>query len=305
MGKVSVYDIVTDRIIEALEQGTAPWAKPWTVVGGLHRNFNSKRPYTGINQMLLQLSGFSNPFWNTYKGWLRAAGVDENSRTKVLGKGQNMSIVTFAKKVEKKDAPGEFYFMYRYYNVCNYEQLDPDLQAKIKLPEQKELVDVDPIENAEQVWDEYLEREDSLSFGQGGDRAYFSPVEDHIQLPLRKQFKSSELYYSTLFHEAVHSTGMESRCKRGIADNAGFGSESYSKEELVAEMGAAFLCGALGIELQVEHSAAYLKNWADVLRRDKLADKNPSKLVVQAASAAQKAADFILGASQAEPETEA
>lgn len=187
----------------------------------------------------------------------------------------------------------------RYYNVFNVAQCDG-----IELPSEETILSPEPrpspIETAEAIVQGMPKRPEIRT---GLDRAFYQPAADFVGMPSVEQFKSGEEYYSTLFHELTHATGHKSRLNRkGVADSEGnwsaFGSEPYSKEELCAEMGAAFLCGEAGIvERTVENSASYIASWLQRL-------KNDSKLVVTAAAQAQKAADYILGRHQGEASDE-
>lgn len=268
---IDVYQSVTDRIIASLEAGTSPWRKPW--VGGGPRNVENGRPYSGINIFLLTLAPYGDPRWGTYQAIKRAGGQ--------VRRGEHHTDIVFLKRVNKRRADGakkdderESYFLFRYYNVFNAEQADG-------LPELETEFDNEPIERAEQIALGYIGP--TVTFG--GDRAFYSPTTDMVKVPMLDQFESAEAYYSTLYHELVHSTGHESRLDR--LESTGFGTGPYAKEELVAEMGAAMLCGQAGIE-NLDQSAAYIANWLEPLRNDK-------KFVVNAASKAQEAAGLILG----------
>jgi len=277
--KVDVYQIVTDKIIKALEEGTIPWKKPWSGNGVRHANFVSKRPYHGINTILLSLSGYSQPYWLTYK---QASSIGAQVR-----KGEKGSMVVYWNffesekvlpngEVEKKTIP-----FLKYFTVFNIEQCD-----NIEMPEEEKTDKVfNPIEEAEMVVQNYSDKpriDELLS-----DRAYYSPATDHIVTPKREQFNSEESFYATLFHEMIHSTGHESRLKRVFG--SGFGTEKYSKEELIAEMGSAFLCNHVGILPSVEgNTASYISSWLKVLKDDK-------RFVVSAAGMAEKATEYILG----------
>lgn len=285
MAKASVYDIVTERILEALEQGIVPWQRPWTSLGG-PRNLNSKRPYRGINAFLLALSNYGSPFWTTYEGAKRAGG---NVR-----RGEKGTIVIWWNMfyVDEKDKNGKDIkkkiLAPRYYRVWNVEQCD-----NVKVPEVKGLPDNFNVNDHAQAIIDGMPEAPEINFG--GDRAYYSPVDDKIQLPKPEAFTSTEDYYATAFHELTHSTGNKNRLGR-IKDWAGFGTDPYAREELVAEMGAAMLCGMAGLEPKVENTAAYLQGWLQKLQNDK-------RLVIQAASAAQKAADYILDVQTEEAES--
>lgn len=280
--KVSVYDIVTERIMEALEQGIVPWQRPWTTLGG-PRNLNSKRPYRGINAFLLALSNYGSPFWTTYEGAKRAGGN--------VKKGEKGTIVVWWNIFEVDDAakPGQKKKIAapRYYRVWNVEQCE-----NVTVPNLKGLPDNFSVNDEAQAVIDNMP--DAPVIGFGGDRAFYAPLTDEVQLPKTEAFDTTEAFYATAFHELAHSTGHSSRLGR-VKDWSNFGTDPYAKEELVAEMTAAMLCGTVGLEATYDNSAAYIQNWLQKLNQDK-------RLVFQAASAAQKAADFILD-KQEEVET--
>ena len=282
--KFDIYEMITDRILDALEKGTIPWQKPWKSAGsaGIPANLKSGKNYRGVNIFVLGLQGFSSRYWLTFK---QAKDLGGNVR-----RGEKGTPVVFWKWIEKtkKDDNGEDkvvnrYPILRYYTVFNLDQVDgiddPDADAA-------EPSDFEPIEACEAIVDNMPDRPEIRN---GGNRAFYRPAADFIGMPPAENFDKPAEYYSTLFHELTHSTGHESRLNReGITDLGFFGDENYSKEELVAEMGAAFLCGHAGIENEtINSSAAYIDGW-----RKKLS--NDPKLVVCAAAKAQKAADFIL-----------
>lgn len=273
-----VYQDVTDTILAALEQGTVPWRKPWASAG-LQRNADSGRPYTSINQILLQLSEYADPRWVTFKAAKRMGGS--------VRKGEKGRRVVFFKslEVDDRDRPGERKTipMLRQYTVFNVGQCD-GLELE---PLEVRDVDHEPIEAAAAIVAGY---QDSPPVTHGGDRAFYSPTEDRITLPELSRFEDAESYYSTAFHEAVHSTGHESRLDRGLGTRvAPFGSADYSREELIAEFGAAFLAAEAGIsQATLPMSASYIDHWVSMLKAD-------SKAAVWAAGRAQRAADHILG----------
>lgn len=280
----SVYEMVTDRIINQLEQGIIPWQKPWTGVRSGAYNRISKKSYSLLNQMLLKHEGE----YATFKQWESLSGH--------VRKGEKSEIVVFWKitpvEETKEDGTKEIKQipLLRYYNVFHISQAE----GVEPLPEE-ELNDIEPIEKAEAVLNDYWTREHIKVEHVKGNKAFYSPAFDMIQLPLFEQFTSSNEYYSTAFHESVHSTMKENRCNRA-EDRKGklvaFGSNEYSKEELVAEIGSANLLNILGIETtkSFRNSAAYIQNWLSVL-------KNDVKFIVSASSKAEKAVKYILGES--------
>jgi antirestriction protein ArdC len=273
----SVYDIVTERILAELERGEVPWRKPWRCLPPA--NLVSKKPYRGINFFLLSLAGYGSQYWLTYR---QAQALGGNVR-----KGEHGTKIVFWKfdKYETETADGETESRHsaflRYYVIFNLEQTE-GLNALLALPPAR------PIESAEAI---VAGMPNAPTFEQAFQAAYV-PSTDTITMPSRTAFESQAEYYSTLFHELTHSTGHTKRLGReGFDKPQAFGSESYSREELIAAMGSAMLCGVAGIEQStVVNSAAYLKSWTARLKGD-------SRLVVSAASAAQKAADYIRGES--------
>lgn len=276
--KIDAYQIMTDRICSLLERGEIPWRRPWKA-DMFPRNLKSKKEYRGINVFWLGCSGYSSPYWLTYK---QATELGGQVRT-----GEKASPVVFWKWLNVKDrhsGDDKRIPLLRYFNVFNVAQCD-GLDAKVPKHDDTALA-FKPIERCEQVVAGY---KSAPPISHGGDRACYSPLLDHVRMPPREKFASVEAYYSVLFHELTHSTGHASRLKReGIVDPSMFGSHEYSKEELVAEMGAAFLSGHCSIDaMTVDNSAAYIASWLKKLRNDK-------SLVVSAAAQAQRAADLIL-----------
>jgi antirestriction protein ArdC len=276
----TVYEIVTERILALLEKGVAPWRKSWASAQ-TPRNLNSGRPYRGLNVFLLEPQGYSSPWWLTYR--------QAKERGATVRQGEKASPVIFWKKLDadkaepdpvtgKTRAP----FVLRYYSVFNSEQCDG---LNLATPEAEPRV-VDPIEAAEALLRGLPENAPPVIHG--GTRACYFPALDKIHVPERASFSSPEHFYSTLFHELGHSTGHASRLNRPEVMKTSFGTHSYSREELVAEMTAAFLTAEAGISQPViENQAAYLAHWIEALKSD-------SRAVVLAAGAAQKAADWLL-----------
>lgn len=279
---INVYEMVTNRIIEQLENNIIPWEKPWsgTIDGAFNRV--SKKPYSILNQMLLK---YDNEY-ASFKQWKDLGGH--------IRKGEKSEMVVFWKMYpikEKQDDGTEIIKtipLLKYINVFHISQVDGVEPLK-----QKVTHDIEPIDKAEKILNDYWNRENITIEHVKGDKAFYSPMFDKIQLPLFEQFKQSEEYYSTAFHESVHSTMKTSRCNRQ-EDRKGkvvsFGSEEYSKEELVAEIGSAQLMNIIGIETtkSFRNSTAYIQSWLKVLRND-------NKFIVSASSKAEKAVNYILG----------
>jgi antirestriction protein ArdC len=282
---LTVYEIVTESIIKQLESGVAPWRKPWRTEPPA--NLVSKKEYRGINIFLLASLGYVSRHWVTYRQAQTLGGS--------VKKGQHGSKVVFWKfdeyrkeNKETGETENRKSILLRYYTVFNLEQCEG-----IKSPEPLRIIH--PIEQCESIVNSMPNRP---GFEQDS-RAFYRPSTDTVGMPSRSAFDSAERYYSTLFHELTHSTGHPSRVGReGIMEHNTFDSEDYSKEELVAEMGAAMLCGVAGVESRtLDNSASYLQSWINRLRSD-------SRLIVSAASQAQKAADYILARFPAETESE-
>lgn len=267
---INIYEMVTQKIIEQLEKGVVPWRKPWVNFTAV--NWVTQKPYRGINTLLLDGGEYA-----TFKQIQQAGGK--------VKKGEKGHIVVFWKWVEKEDEEtGEIIKIpfLRYYKVFEINTQVEGLESKRKVVSYEH----DPIEEAEKIIKGY---KNSPSYTHYSGSAYYNPQNDVINVPPMKDFKKVEEYYCTMFHEMIHSTGHKSRlARKGIEEIAAFGSETYSKEELIAEMGAAMLCAQAKIDNTLENSAAYIQSWLRVLKNDK-------RLVVLAAAQAQKAVDYILG----------
>jgi len=291
--KSSIYQVVTDRIIESLKNGAVPWQRPWKAPsyagGSFPRNFLTGKPYRGVNILLLWSMPYSAPFWLTFK---QAKDLGGSVR-----KGEKGTQIVFYKQLHGKskqalEEPQEINeekaarspFVLTYYTVFNVEQCDGlKLPELLPLTEPKEVEIDETSEALVHAWDGRPE----LKLTSATERqAYYRPATDSVHMPARFRFIDASLYYSTLFHELVHSTGHESRLDRTFG--ATFGDDLYSKEELVAETGAAFLCAIAGIAGQQSESntTAYIQNWIERLEGD-------NRLILQAAEAAQKAVDMI------------
>jgi antirestriction protein ArdC len=276
------YDIITDRIVAALEAGVVPWRKPWKLQAGMwpQRNITGQ-PYHGINTVVLGMAGYSDPRWFSYKKSQELGGnVKGQKGTPIVF----YRLLTFKDKDKATGKPIEKTIpLLKYSVVFNAEQCEG-----IRLPAMAAPVAFDAIAAAEGIMDNMPNRPSMAN--DGGDQAYYRPATDSIHLPPRASFDGNGEYYATAFHELGHATGHKSRLNRhgmetGIAP---FGSPTYSREELAAEFCAAFLCNHAGIDNTIENSTAYIQSWARRLREDK-------RLVITAASQGQKAADYIRG----------
>ena len=279
---MDVYGMVTERIIEQLEHGYIPWKKPWA--NCLNGTFNriSRRPYSLLNQLLLSRGGE----YATFRQWDQIGGK--------IKKGEKAEIVVFWKlqEAQEKDETGKIKIkkipILRYYNVFHISQIE----NVFPLPKTEEF-ETKPIERAEKTLHDYLTRE-QITLSVGADRAFYSPYTDSITLPAITQFECAEEYYGTAFHECGHSTLKESRCNRETENRSAiFGSEDYSKEELVAEITSAAILHSMGMETAetFKNSAAYIQNWLQVLRNDR-------KFIVSASGKAEKAAKYILNITE-------
>lgn len=281
------YERITERVIALLSQVTVPWHRPWKARTGLPRNLVSKKPYRGINVFLLIAMSYESPFWLTFRQAIQLGGT--------IRKGEKACPVIFWKqqKIEDKESGESRNIpLLRFYHVFNVAQCDgiKDAASLAEGPDESVIVTSKPVEIVANMPQRPVVKH-------GMAHAFYSVTEDYIGMPARERFDREEEYYSTLFHELVHATGHETRLKRPtLTAKAGFGSTPYCKEELVAELGATFLCGQAEIvERTINNSAAYLNSWLEQLKQDRT-------LIVQAAAQAQRAADFILGRTFAESE---
>jgi antirestriction protein ArdC len=273
----SVYDIITGQILAELEKGEVPWRKPWHSLPPT--NLITKKAYRGINVFLLGFAGYGSQFWLTFNQAKQLGGnvrKDEHGTKIIFWKCKTSETESADGEIEERRSA-----FLRYYTVFNLEQTE-GLKALLTLPP------AFPIESAEEI---VKGMPNPPAFEQDARAAYI-PSKDTVTMPSRTAFQSQAEYYSTLFHELTHSTAHAKRIGReGIEKIQPFGSEDYSKEELVAEMGSAMLCGIAGIEQStISNSANYLRGWITRLKAD-------SHLIVSAARAAQEAADYIWGES--------
>jgi antirestriction protein ArdC len=279
MKKFDLYEIVTGKIIDLLESGVIPWQIPWRTASGMPRNLVTLRPYNGINFWLLLCRKDSNPLYLTFE------------QTKSLGgtikKGEKSTMIVFWKllKSETKGDEEKIIPLLRYYHVFNISQTEGINEKRIPKTDVFDH-DFNPVIVAETLINNWV---DCPKIVQDSNSAYYEPKLDQVCIPSPRVFFNDQQYYSTLYHELVHSTGHNKRLGRhSKIKDYNFGSQNYSQEELVAEMGAAYLCGITNIQQQtIENNAAYIKSWIKTFKGD-------SKVLILAAAQAQKAVDYIL-----------
>ena len=271
-----VEQIVTDRIIAGLKKGKIPWSRPWkaTADGTVAYPCNavSKRPYSGINAILLSMDNYTCPFYATYKQIQDRGG---NVR-----KGEKSTIIIYWNILEKKkivegvEKTEKIPFL-RYHNVFNLEQAENVPIPEYTAPE---------FLTAGDIIESY---KDGPKIQHGGsDRAYYQPSRDIVVMPHKDNFITPDAYLQVLYHELVHSTGHQKRL-----DRLSTGKKAYAYEELIAEIGSAMLCQRTGTQWDVENSQAYINGWIEVLQND-------PKLIISASSKAQKAIDYIAGGQE-------
>lgn len=283
MSNSTVYDIVTQKILEAMSNGTVPWCKPWQANNIRPCNAESGREYSGGNMFLLSMLPYTIPAFLTFNQIKKAgARIKEGQEKKHFP-------IFYWKWLERTNDKGviEKFPMLRYFLAWNVEQIEGyEMPAKIakRIPEG---FAHDPIIEAEKIV-EGFENCPELLIAQR-DRACYVPATDIVMVPELSQFPNRSGYYATLFHELAHSTGHASRLNRKeVTDPIIYGSHDYSLEELTAELTSAFLCAECGIDNTIENSAAYIKSWHVKLSND-------PKMFWTAAGRAQKAASMILG----------
>jgi antirestriction protein ArdC len=272
---IDVYQIVTDQIIGLLEQGTVPWRKPWTT--GIPCNLLSKRPYRGLNVWLLAAFAYPQPYFLTFDQIKELGGSVKRGETghMVIFWKSKQRNGTLEETEDENPKPRRSFPILRYYKVFNVDQikgLPADLIPKEIIREHQ------PIAVCEQI---VSSMPDCPPIRFEKQQAFYHPLEDYINMPMPGTFETPESYYSTLFHELVHSTGHDKRLKRkSIMEMAEMGGPEYSVEELIAEIGSCYLCNTAGIlPAGIANSAAYLQAWLKRLR---------------GASQAQRATDFII-----------
>lgn len=276
--KTNVYQTVTNSIIESLERGVKPWVCPWKckgAVSGIPSNFSTGKAYTGMNIMLLWCSaakhGFQDPRWLTYH-----QATEQGAQVR---KGETGTTGIFYKTLEKENDAGELERipMLKTFTVFNIEQTD-GLNLDEEIGPQP-VTEFDPLPDVEALF-----QRTGANINERGQQAFYQPSTDEIWLPERHLFADAANFYATGLHELVHWTGAKSRLDRGKGGK--FGSESYAFEELIAELGCAFLMADLGVSGEVQHES-YIASWLKTLKDDK-------RYIFQAASAASKAHRFLM-----------
>lgn len=271
--KATVYEIVTNTILEMLTQGEIPWKKCWAIERPT--SYATGKLYSGLNALYLNAltmkKGYERNVWLTFNQAKKTGG---NVR-----KGAKSAIISYYKMIKDKKDEKRMIPLFRYFRVFNVAQCDGVPMERFPIVENN----IGEKADAESVWTNYLNNSGVTFIESAGINPCYAPSKDAISMPLKGQFQRVDEYYSTLFHEAGHSTGHPSRLNRKDP-----GTDAYGKEELVAEFCAAFLCAHTGIEQTVDNSAAYIQGWSKAL-------KNDPRLVSSAASKGEKAAEYILG----------
>lgn len=279
MTNKQVYQKVTDKVLELIEQGVLPWQMTWT--NGLPINGISKKNYRGINIWLLQQSALVNDF--TSNVWLTFKQVTELGGK--VKKGSKSTFVTFSSKIVKKneldnEEEVNSFWIFRYYNVFNLDQTT-GISQKFSTHNIK---DNEAIASAEELIKGYTDK----PVINNGDNPCYIPSIDTVEVPHISKFVNSQEYYAALFHELVHSTGHEKRLNRPNKNR--FGDEKYSKEEMIAEFGASYLNALTGIQTDnlINNSASYIDGWSKVIKKD-------PTIIMRSASKAMQAVDYMQG----------
>jgi len=281
-----IYEAITERFIEQLKVGTVPWQKPWLSA----QNIVSQKPYRGINSLLLGSAPYKSPFWVSFKQALDLGGH--------VRKGEKSTPVIYYKFLEKRDAAGNLVIradgtqarvpFIRWSNVFNLDQTEGITPPTLTIGQTEQR----PCEKAAAI----VAQVKLCPIHHIGFAALYSPERDVIQMPAPATFRTAEDYHHTLFHEMIHATGHGSRLDReGVTKPVRFGSDRYSREELIAELGAAFLSNEAGIlnDVQFQNSAAYLASWIRKFEDD-------PRLIVSAAAQGQRGSDFVRGIQHVE-----
>jgi len=278
-----IYDIITEKILVKLEQGIIPWKRTWT--SQFPRNFVNDYPYRGINILLLGLQEFESHYWLSFKQCKDLGGS--------VKKDEHATMVVFWKPLirisenELDEVNADLSFMLRYYYVFNVQQCNLPNEALNK----RKLISSNPkLLESEQVIQQYP-KPPAIVHNNFIPNPRYLPRIDRVEIQSINNFNTSDDYYASLYHELAHSTGSKERLNRkGIVDKIEFGTENYTKEELIAEISASFLCSYTGIEKTFSNQISYIQNWLTALSNDK-------RMIIIAASQAQKATEYILNFS--------
>jgi antirestriction protein ArdC len=270
-----IYQQVTDRIIEKLESGVAPWVKPWSAESQANKNIVSGKEYQGVNRLILGMSGFSSHAWGSFKQWQEKGGT--------VKKGEKGTMIVFYSPIKKDavnpatgDLEQSIYHCLKSYYVFNSEQVEGVEIATPEIPSRAY--------NPQPALDDRIIKT-GAQISHGGASAFYRPSTDSITLPVRDSFKDDSNYYATALHELVHWSGAKHRLNRTKGKR--FADTAYAFEELVAELGAAFLCQDYQISGELQHEN-YIASWLKCLKDD-------NKAIFNASALAQKSADYING----------
>jgi antirestriction protein ArdC len=277
--KNDIYDVVTNRIIEKLESGTIPWIKPWHTENTLDKNIKTGQEYNGINRIILGMSGYNSNIWASFKQW-----NDLGAKVKLHEKGTQ---IVFYKPVAgvKKNEQGEIESIYSCVFNTSY----------VFNAEQVEGIEIKPRETIEKPFLNNVDIDNMVSntgavIRHGGNSAYYKRDDDYINMPVKSDFYDEAGYYATLLHELTHWSGSPSRLDRTKGKR--FGDTAYAFEELIAELGSAFLCEKYAVKGDIRHEG-YIQSWLQAL-------KNDNKMIFKASAYAQKSTDYLVNFKQLE-----
>ena len=270
--KTDIYDIVTNRIIEKLENGCIPWVKPWETENTLDKNIKTGNEYNGINRIILGMSGYQSNIWGSFKQW-----KDLGANVKLHEKG---TAIVFYKPVSgvKVTSEGEtiiYNSVFTTSYVFNAEQVE-GIEIKPRDIEDKPFLNNADIDN--------MVLNTGANIKHGGNSAYYRTSEDYINMPVKSDFNDEAGYYATLLHELTHWSGAKHRLDRTKGKR--FGDTAYAFEELIAELGSAFLCEKYSVKGDIRHEG-YIQSWLKAL-------KNDNKMIFSASAYAQKSTDYIV-----------
>ena len=270
--KADIYDIVTNRIIENLENGCIPWIKPWDTENTLDKNIKTGNEYNGINRVILGMSGFQSNVWGSFKQW-----KDLGANVKLHEKGTGIVFYKPVSGVKVTSEGDEIIYnsVFTTSYVFNAEQVE-GIEIKPRNIEDKPFLNNVDIDN--------MVLNTGANIKHGGNSAYYRPSEDYINMPVKSDFNDEAGYYATLLHELTHWSGAKHRLDRTKGKR--FGDTAYAFEELIAELGSAFLCEKYAVKGDIRHEG-YIESWLKAL-------KNDNKMIFSASAYAQKSTDYIV-----------